>query len=551
MSNSLKIISPGHKDYFNKELTESEISELLSKYPLHQVLDLLLKIDVLLNFARKKTNGIRGATEAQIEIVKAIMPGSTKNRLLRDLQKQRRDSDISPIFLFSRGQINVLRKLALKVCAFEDNGISIWEDIKKRDPAISKIFLGANDLLASEYPQIYTNSTMEDIFRYFCANYSVNQNPETKKKLVRAYLMFKKLKTPVLSYSSFDELFMDKLKISFIEFLSIAFAIMSPFFGKTEDIILQPLFIDPNKFVKASQLDQKLFERAFTLFSCELEEARHGTQDELGRSMDYFTKNPLLRLEKAGDIKYFALDAISLLDKFTINISWILGNRTVETEALQTYKGKCFDNYFRFFLEKYCKIRGLKFRYIPDKGKGELGDGIIIDEQNKVIIFFEAKSTQAPEKVKISGDLAFYSEKIAKFGEQQLKALKKYQQLISSEGGDPDHYTFFPVIVLMENFPIDDNLQKHFRKAIQDRVDGYPTRTKEIEITTISAIEGAYEIKATLTEVLINKYKTESNKHSYLGNFIYAYYSEQAYDFLPDEMKEMFGEMEETLALTK
>lgn len=544
--NSLILVTASHEEFFHRALSREDVENLLKKYPLHQVLDLLAKIDILIHLSSGSA-GFRGMMNIEVEIAKGLLPWSALVRLSNRLKKR---NNIT--LVFSRGQLNLLKKLALQVCEFEDSGVSIWDDIKKKDIGLSQIFLGANDLLAAEDKKLEAGASVEEFLAYFCANYSLNRSAEVKKKLARAYIMYHKLPSPVLGYSSVDELFKDKLGgLGLIELLSISFAILAPFLGKFDDLAQKPTAFVPKEYIDASGLEGKAFRTLLGLFSSDLADAKSGTVDVLGKDVSFFTKKPLLRLEKAGQEKYLCMDAVSFIDKFTINLSWILGNKQSETETLQQRKGDSFEAYVRYLLEKYCTQRSFEFRYVNDFGPRndeELGDAIIIDRAKKMVIFIEAKSSQAPDKIKLSGDLEFYANKVTEFTEQNLKALRKFKELMRTEGEDPAAYTFFPMLVLLEDFPTDDALQSYFRRKVKEKVV-YESNEAEVEIVTISSLEGAYEIKADLPAMLAKKRSSLKDKDSFLGNYVFEYHNEHSYDFLREEMDEMFDLMKATLKL--
>lgn len=541
----------GHEDLFGKKLTEEDLIEILKKYPLHQALDLFSKIDVLLNVTPDPENKM---LIKQRDLALDILPKYIIERFLR------KKSGSLPAF-FTRAQLTYLKKLALKRCPHEDNKENIWKDLQSKE--ISQLFLGANDRTNQEI-FIEDPSVEENVLSFFIKAHYCDRKVDQNVKIPRAYMMFCKLQKPfenkklATKYKNLDDLFMDKVELTPLDAMKVGFTITAKYLASYEAVAQKTVMIDPKIDFKELNIETEKIEKMLDLLSIDLDELKSELDKEgqiSGYDSDIFVKKPLLRLTKDGITKYLCLDAVGLFEKFTTSLNWLLGNNNDLSKPLTNYRGKQFDEYLIYLLEKYCNKRAnLDLLYIDDFGKNEeeLGDAIIIDRKNKVILVFEAKARQYSKEIKVEGDLEKLTGHFTEIAKQMDAAIKKLKDgALLEKGIDPTGFTFYPILTFYDTIPSDPALQRYFRKKFKEA--GYLDQEyiAEAEITSIMSIENAYEIEKDLSEILIEKHRRKDREEAELGGYIAIECKEFGERFLKEETNEFLDEIKTILVKEK
>lgn len=538
MTSTFIIIKVGHENLFGREVSEQQIVQTLAKYPLHQVLELLSKIDILLHVT---SQGFDRFGSMQGFLCSNILTGSVLTRTTKKFPNQL-------CAFFSRGQLNYLKKLALLNCEFNDNQENIWKDLKKRE--ISEVFLGANDITNDDM-NLPEDPSEEDMLSFFIRTHFLDQDSNHKSKLIRAYLMFCKFSAPIGGYSDLDTLFLDKIGLKPIEILSICFVLICPFLGNKETLAGKPVILEPSEFFKTVPIPFDNITKVLELIGIDLEElkGKFDIKKTLsGFDLEVFTKKPLLKLSKDDRTKYLCLDSIALIDKFTIGMNWLIGNENELSRSLTSYRGNRFEEYVRHLLKRYCNIRkgNLEFLYIHDFGKNneELGDAIILDRKNKTVLVFEAKSRQYPDAVKTRGDLDVLTGDLNVAAKQLNEAIEKLKNGgLKEKGIDPSGLRFYPLITFYDTIPSDEGLQRYFRRKFKQNHFFEQDDVAQPEIIGISSIEGAYQLTADLPDILIKKHSTKEGEDAHLGGYVSIMYKDYKYDFLDEELKEVLSEI--------
>lgn len=558
MNYTMTILTLGHVDLFGAELHEKDIIEIIRKYPLHQVLDLLAKIDILLNITAK---GDEKFGKMQGEIIGAVLPPSV-------IQRKQRKMPRAVAAFFSRGQLTYLRKLALVHCQFKDSGMSIWRDLKSED--ISKLFLGATDVFQDEVA-LPSNETKEDILSYMVKSHFLNQEPELKKKIGRAYLMFVEIKAKIEGYKDVDDLLQGQLGLTALDIISIGFAIISPYFQKREILHKIPVTLNVEEYFKPLKIPVHKVTAVLNLLASDLPSTVRKTSSEgraSGYKMDAFTKKPLLKLEQGGEVRFVCLDLIALIDKFTLNLTWAIGNKSTLTEIMLSYRGSSFEEYLRRILRQYCALHSsdFEFLHIKDYGKNgdeELGDAIVLDRKRKIAIVFEAKAKQFTEEVKASGDLEtlvhsfvmpsdpIKNPKKERGAAQQLDSaiLKLKKDGLKNKGIDTKDFKFFPILTFYDSFPTNDALNIYFQEIFTDEGLFSASDTFKPEITSISDIEVLIELEADMIDVLLKKHATQAGVHSVLQGYFYLEDLRSKNHFLDDDLEDAFVKIKSNLGV--
>lgn len=532
------LIAVGYNEVFKSQANLEEIKKILATYPAAQWLDLLAKIEAIL----------------LLEKPDVVDPhGYLANKFFHQeiLQKvsQKKDRETT---LFSLGQLNVLRKLAILHCGV----ISTKEEIPMQLTDITRVLLAGQDFHNAYDVRVGLTDDLENFAQYIIRNGYLNVHLNPSNLFVRAHEMFVVLANSI-AYTkdkSFAEFFQENVGINIEEAMSLSFALANPFF-QTSDTLLgtasKTTILDPKTFFQELTLDASTAEAIVENLTVDFEEVKSELQKEIsgkkfdeipvGYNLDIFKKKPLIRLNNG---KLACTNVVSLLEKTTQNLIWIPKSRLkgISKDGMKTlvndltsFRGKVFEEYVKFLCRGMANVSSkLKFLYIPPEATDdheEVGDSVLM--QGKRIVILEAKSRQFNEGFKYSGlweqDKQFIEEFIKKAAKQIETAAKKIQS--GTVVGLPKKIRrIYPVILTYEPIPMHAKMQKFIRQKVEE----FGLLTDDIfaplEIIQAGNLEKIMDCANTYTiiELLEKKHgdcadSCETDLHNFLSIFLWTH----------------------------
>ncbi|MFA6429096.1 MAG: hypothetical protein WCV84_01190 [Patescibacteria group bacterium] len=514
----------GHDAIFGRKISLDEIKTIIAKYPAFQWLDLAVKIEAILFIKRTEV------PQPQIFLAQKFFPQSTQCRL--------HGRSVDKAIVFSPGQLNFLRKLAIGYGGDEGDGTEIPMQLVD----ISKVLLGVQDLHNSFDRLVDDN--LEKFCQYVIRNGYLNGNPDLTNLFFRAREMYlnEAAKIEFQKGKTFNDFYNDSVGIKVEQAMALGFAIANPLFQNTDQLLGQTTIINPNNFFQALSIDSTAIDSIVNGLTIDFPEAKKKVLTELvndpkdapiGYNLDLFRKTPFIRLESG---KLVCGNFSCLIQKTTQNLIWMPKSRIKNLTQQQSddlanditnYRGVLFEGYVRWLCEMMRKKNSkISFHYIPKEtaaDRQEVADALLIQDDKLLII--EAKSRQFMEAFKYTGDWGkdgqFIDGLINEAAKQIQTAADKIRNgQVPSLPMSPDTIKrVYPVIVTYEPIPMHAKIQRFVRQRVQETGNLTDDIFAPLEIIDISDLESFMDSADSQTLIELLEQKGSSGPHASETNF--------------------------------
>ena len=506
-------LAAGQQSLFGRTIEQSEIIDLISKYPASQWLDLFAKIEGFLVIQRDKN------FDSQTYLAGEIFCPSA-------LQRTQRPAYAKNIY-FSLGQLNLARKLAI---AYGSNESPI--EMSKIDA--TKVLLGVHDLHLG-YDDVNISEDLDKFSRFVIRNGYLNGDTDSAGIFSRSYRIYAELedKTPLDGTGkTFSELFQERVGVQLKEAIALSFALATPFFQSLKDFWTETTIYVPSNYFRKTTIDKALIETVIDSMSVDFDVVKATILSEIygkdllagpyGYDLSAFRKTPLIKMP---DGNLICANLPCLLQKATSNVLWMPTRNVIDriekkklVNDLTDYRGRQFESYLRELCQEMQNLNDKQsFHYISDAKDGEFGDAILV-QGNKAVIF-EAKSRQFLEKFKSTGnwsDDPHFMEEILKAADQIDSSaetiLSKYQDRLCEAGVQLEE--IYPVILMYEAVPMHGKVQRLIREKVRESGKLVKGTFKPLEVISIKEIEAYMDMANTLTFIELLERKHSDGPHA-------------------------------------
>lgn len=524
----------GHDALFGRSLSLNEIKQIIAKYPAFQWLDLAAKIEAFLFVKRGDI------PQPQVYLSQKLFPQSTQRRL--------EGRSVDRAIVFSPGQLNFLRKLAIGYGGAEGDGTET--PIPLVD--ISKVLLGTQDLHNSFDRLVDDN--LERFCQYVIRNGYLNSDLDPTNLFFRARAMYidEASKNEFQKGVTFSKFFSDNVGINVEQAMALGFALVTPFFQNSDQLMGQTTIINPDNFFQALSTDPAIPESIVSSLTTNFSEAKERILQELthsptdkpiGYNLDLFRKTPFVKLESG---KLACGNFSCFLQKITQNLIWMPKSRIKGLTAQQSknltnnvtnYRGVLFEGYVRRLCEvMQTKNPKITFQYFPKESTidhEEVADALLIQDDKLLIL--EAKSRQFIEAFKYTGDWAQDGQFIESLTNEAAQQIQTAADKIRSGKvagimlPSDKIKRIYPVIVTYEPVPMHAKIQRFVRQRVHEAGHLKEDIFAPLEIIDINDLESLLDCADSKTFIELLEHKDTSDPHASetsFNNFFATYLSE-------------------------
>jgi hypothetical protein len=234
------VVAIGLERLTGKALNRADTAKILEKYPASQWLDLFAKVEGLL----------------QISKLDIINPRNPLNLLFfgdRVIDYIERKKDGGAV-VFSLGQLNVLRKLAILHCPQN----CAVQEIPMQMEDIATVLLAGQDFQNAYDEKIGLKGDLDNFAQFIVRNGYLNINCDAPNLFTRAHHIFVDAAQNIHyeKAKSFADFFKETLGMDLEEYMSLSFALANPFFWDFDNLLgskAQTTIIDPEEWIRQSK----------------------------------------------------------------------------------------------------------------------------------------------------------------------------------------------------------------------------------------------------------------------------------------------------------
>ncbi|MCL5036053.1 MAG: hypothetical protein M1269_02945, partial [Chloroflexi bacterium] len=325
--------------------------------------------------------------------------------------------------------------------------------------------------------------------------------------------------------------FEEKTGISINDYFTVGFGVLANWYRK--DLQNFSAIIPLQYFSKTKISDEKV-KKCLELFTADIEKYKNEyKKDRMARRMEdsyaFLTmrKFPLFQLE---DGKIIPLDIRFLVDKISSNIYWTIMEHQKtngDRNRFTNFFGEIFEIYvieiFQRIMHGTNRLHS-KINY----GKPEKESPEVILDYSPDFIFIDAKTSRLRLETVTTGDLALYNQDLEKCFFDSIKQMSnrindfKNKEFPINGKHYKDGDKIWPVIVYLDDFPIDPVIWEYLNKKIAELKIPHLKNLEILDINELENIEAILSNNSGLSFLDILKEKNKGPFKNYsMNNYLY------------------------------